>query len=330
MALQRGTEGWDGSKANLAKILGVAPKFVADGLGELTRAGLVFKRGSRIRDVGRPVSSYDVDAEILNDLRRHWKKCSRFLDGFFLAEAMSHEQSKNSWMQDIQPRVRALSGYNRLLLAALLSNANEFGLIRGLSKSDLGRITGFDGSSIRYRLRLLVKSHLVRLYAPGFASSLFPNGKVSSAYILDPDLLGLRVAWKLSLEGKIGDRVSIYVGNRIKIPLQARLGVWVMIHDYASQIMLRGPGLEGGDSSEYARDLVASDLKVHELEGNVRRSDFSALCSSMAEASERLVDAYKSYKFSENDGAFDKYIVLPYSERYVLWIDMSTIRNSKE
>ena len=86
--------------------------------------------------------------------------------------------------------VGQLSLANRLLLIILLSHADAFGVVRGLSSKEICSLTGMDSAALKQRLRRLTELGFIRRHIPGIASSVFAE-KLKSVYLLNLNHLQL-------------------------------------------------------------------------------------------------------------------------------------------
>lgn len=87
-------------------------------------------------------------------------------------------------------RLGQLSLANRLLLMILLSHADPFGVVRGLSSRELCLMAGIGVEGLKQRLRRLTALGFIRRHIPGIASSVFA-GKLTSIYLLNLNHLQL-------------------------------------------------------------------------------------------------------------------------------------------
>jgi hypothetical protein len=79
---------------------------------------------------------------------------------------------------------KKLANSNRLLLMIFLACSNDAGVVTGLGRADLGRLTGMSGDRLDSQLDKLVRLKFISLIIPGTTSpKLF--GAVTSAYFLN-------------------------------------------------------------------------------------------------------------------------------------------------
>jgi len=185
----------------LAKQLHMAEGAVTAALGELVAAGLVERIESASAGKGRPKVSYQVAPQSLALLAG--QQCSHALHSEHMQRLFS-EADIPAEILGAQPKPRKeraivtkhgkpappgarsrLSICNRLLLGALLANADQFGVVVGLSNLELRQLTGLDSESLSHRLQRLRGLGLIRSYVPGVTSSVFRTKKVNSTYFLN-------------------------------------------------------------------------------------------------------------------------------------------------
>lgn len=185
----------------LAKQLHMVEGIVSAALGELLAVGVVERLESARAGKGRPKISYQIAPQSLATLEgqqcshaSHPEHLKRLFSGADipaeLLGAQPKPQRKRSTVTKLgkpaPPGARSrLSICNRLLLGALLANADQFGVVTGLSNLDLRRLTGLDSESLSHRLQRLRGVGLIRSYVPGVTSSVFRTKKVNSSYFLN-------------------------------------------------------------------------------------------------------------------------------------------------
>lgn len=185
----------------LAKQLHIVEGTITAALGELVAAGLMRRIESAATGKGRPKVSYQIAPQIQALLSQqqnsepfHSEHLQRIFSGAdFPAEILGVQAkpqnnrpavTKNG--RPAPPGARSrLSSCNRLLLGALLANADEFGVVASLSSQELRGLTGLDAESLSHRLRRLRGMGLIRSYVPGVTSSIFCIKKVCSTFFLN-------------------------------------------------------------------------------------------------------------------------------------------------
>lgn len=199
----------------LAKQLHMVEGTVSAALGELIAVGVVERLESALTGKGRPKISYQIAAQSLATLEGqrsphashpdHMKRI--FSEADIPAEILGAQPKSQKERAAVTklgkpapPGARSrLSICNRLLLGALLANADQFGVVTGLSNLDLRRLTGLDSESLSHRLQRLRGVGLIRSYVPGVTSSVFRTKKVASSYFLNLNHPG----YALSGEGAV-------------------------------------------------------------------------------------------------------------------------------
>ncbi len=185
----------------LAKQLHMVEGVVSAALGELVAVGVVERLESALAGKGRPKVSYQIAPQSLATLEgqpsphaSHPDHLKRLFSGADIPAEILGPQPKSQKERAIVTRLgkpappgarSRLSICNRLLLGALLANADQFGVVAGLSNLDLRRLTGLDSESLSHRLRRLRGVGLIRSYVPGVTSSVFCTKKVNSTYFLN-------------------------------------------------------------------------------------------------------------------------------------------------
>lgn len=185
----------------LAKELHMAEGMISLALRELVAVGVVERLESASAGKGRPTISYQIAPPSLAILEGHPCPDAIHLDHLKLlfsgadipAGILSTKpkpQKERSTVTKLgkpaPPGARSrLSICNRLLLGALLANADQFGVVAGLSNQDLRRLTGLDAKSLSHRLKRLRGVGLIRSYVPGMTSPIFRTRKVNSTYFIN-------------------------------------------------------------------------------------------------------------------------------------------------
>lgn len=196
-----GSEGERLRSKQLAKQLHMVEGAVSAALGELAAAGVAERLESAATGKGRPTISYQIAPESLVLLAGqqcshafHSEHLQRLFSGADIPAEILGAQLKTQKERAIvtkhgkpaPPGARSrLSVCNRLLLGALLANADQFGVVTGLSNQELRQLTGLDSESLSHRLQRLRGVGLIRSYVPGVTSSVFRTKKVSSTYFLN-------------------------------------------------------------------------------------------------------------------------------------------------
>ncbi|MFG9513531.1 hypothetical protein ACEP4G_29325 [Pseudomonas aeruginosa] len=185
----------------LAKQLRMVEGTVTAALGELVAAGLMERIESATTGKGRPRVSYRIAPQPLAlmadpqcGLSVHSEYLQRLFSGADIPAEILGSKPKPRKQRAVvtkdgnpaPPGARSrLSICNRLLLGALLADADKFGVVEGLSSQELMQLTGLYSESLNHRLRRLRGLGLIRSYVPGVTSSVFRTKKVSSTYFLN-------------------------------------------------------------------------------------------------------------------------------------------------
>lgn len=151
---------------------------------------------------GRPRCTYEMSKAIQADLRdikertlSHLGLVEHVLGGERIraiwagwkenVQAAAPVGARSSGEKKAAPvRAGQLSLANRLLLIILLSHADAFGVVRGLSSKEICSLTGMDGAALKQRLRRLTELGFIRRHIPGIASPVFAE-KLKSVYLLN-------------------------------------------------------------------------------------------------------------------------------------------------
>lgn len=294
----------------LAKQLRMVEGAVIAALGELVAAGVVERLESVPAGKGRPTISYQIAPQslaILGGRNIHMSPHAEHLNRLFSgadipAEILGAQPKPQKERATLTKRGKRappggrsrLSICNRLLLGALLANADQFGVVTGLSNLDLGRLTGLDSGSLKHRLKRLMGLGLIRSYVPGVSSVVFSAGKVSSSYFLNLNHPGFGVAGGCAVvihvarddQAKRIDHAEILrrdtlAGERstdkkhfntpaavIRFLAGQEPAVFTVLQlqllHYASDLLARcwsGLGAEHGVDEAWLRDRIARDLR---------------------------------------------------------------------
>lgn len=185
----------------LAARLHQAEKLVSGALYELVQARAVMQEKRKPKGRGRPAVKYELSPHLLADIQNRPSSYgihSDILERLFSNEDLvvlmpcskptnkgAREESARKGKQAPTGTRSRLTACNRLLLGALLVNADKFGVVRGVSRAELRRLTGFDTASLTHRLQRITDLGLIRRSVPGLSSSIFNGGKVTSTFFLN-------------------------------------------------------------------------------------------------------------------------------------------------
>jgi len=197
---------------SVAKQLCLTERFVRDASQELVRARLL-RESKQEGGVGRPGVGYVASERLLRVLAEVGREFTHqelmlrlFLEPDIYAvgegeTSVSTDQeeksSRSATRKDGRPAAPGAKGRlgaaSRMLLAALLSEADECGVVTGLGGPRLRAMTGLDSLSIKHQLKRLLSLGFVRSYVPGLSNGVFVGSKVTSIYYLNLDHPQLRV-----------------------------------------------------------------------------------------------------------------------------------------
>ncbi len=191
-------EGYEALRMTLRELserLGISLRVVSRAVSKLAaEAYLVVDKVSTGR--GRPSSTYKLSAA----LRAHLSE----LDGencpSVCAQAIKNllsERNEKNDQGDCAKKKIGLkkppgkskadqpSASSRWLLAVLFSYADELGVVRDVTTSQLRQITGMGGVRLKSQLQGLLARGLIRSYVPGASNTLFVGVKLSTTYFLN-------------------------------------------------------------------------------------------------------------------------------------------------
>ncbi|MDI3354302.1 hypothetical protein MO767_07920 [Pseudomonas sp. UYIF39] len=195
------------SLKQLAEELRLSAQAVSKAVAQLVEMA-VLRVVTQPEGKGRPKCAYSVSKSVQVELREVEERELIHLD--LIEQVLGGERIRAiwpGWTSDPQvasePRARLqgekrvapvrtgqLSLANRLLLMILLSRADPFGIVRGLSSKEICLLTGMDGAALKQRLRRLTELGFIRRQIPGVASPIFTE-KLKSIYLLNLNHLQL-------------------------------------------------------------------------------------------------------------------------------------------
>lgn len=240
---------------SVAKQLCLTERFVRDASRELVRARLL-RESKQEGGVGRPGVGYVASERLLRVLAEVGREFTHqelmlrlFLEPDIYAvgegeTSVSTDQeeksSRSATRKDGRPAAPGAKGRlgaaSRMLLAALLSEADECGVVTGLGGPRLRAMTGLDSLSIKHQLKRLLSLGFVRSYVPGLSNGVFVGSKVTSIYYLNLDHPQLRVK-------------------------QRQLGLVV----YATQVHLKHDLIEAALPATKLKDRAVQEMVYHRL-----------------------------------------------------------------
>ena len=187
-----------------AGLLGLPTRVVASAMAQLVDSGWLVKLPvSTPGSSGRPNHTYKVQAALAVALEKamvptviHERLIKRLIAGPVIRAvgpddsgdgggAVQSTKLIDEFDKPVPPGRRGnLSLANRLLLVALLSRADAFGVVSDLGNVELVQLTGLAPATLRQRLRRLMDLGFIRSYVAGVSCSILSR-KVMSTYFLN-------------------------------------------------------------------------------------------------------------------------------------------------
>lgn len=195
------------SLKQLAEDLGLSVPAVSKAVAQLIEIAAL-RAVTQPEGKGRPRCIYEISKAVQSDLQEvegrelsHPGLVERVLGGERIraiwpgwkgdVQAAPKPVARSRGEKSVAPvRAGQLSLANRLLLMILLSHADSFGLVRGLSSKQICLLTGMDGAALKQRLRRLTELGFIRRHIPGIASPVCAE-KLKSIYLLNLNHLQL-------------------------------------------------------------------------------------------------------------------------------------------
>lgn len=191
---------------SLAKELCLTERFVRDSSRVLAKAGLL-RENKQHGGIGRPGVGYvasDYMLRVLSAENRdlaHQELIARLflepninasgLEAKSTSETQQKKSSRPAVRKDGRPAAPGAKGRlgaaSRVLLAALLSEADQCGVVTELSGRKLREMTGLDSPSIKHQLNRLLSLGFLRSYVPGVSHGVLVGSKTMSIYYLNLD-----------------------------------------------------------------------------------------------------------------------------------------------
>lgn len=189
----------------VAKLLCLTERLVRDATRELVEAGLLVAH-KQVDKVGRPGQEYEVSQYLLDLLAkpgrgevahqdlvlRLFSEPEIYAEGLLTeAEAGREKVARKQVRKDGRPAAPGasgrLGGTTRVLLAALLTFADQCGVVAGVGVARLRAITGLSPVALKHQIGRLVSLGFIRVHVPGVSNSFFVGAKVPSTYYLNLD-----------------------------------------------------------------------------------------------------------------------------------------------
>lgn len=189
----------------LAGCLGVPARECANALNLLVKESVLIARAESSQRAGRLKKSFRIHDDVANklgiaslisrllDVAPHLGVVEHLIKGPYIhatrpdveiyampANTVRAEQTRAA----VPNRTSLLSRSNRLLLAVLSAHADRFGVVNSLGNVELCRLTGFEQTSLKQRIKKLIEMGFIRRHVPGVASPIFAE-KLKSSYVLN-------------------------------------------------------------------------------------------------------------------------------------------------
>lgn len=189
----------------VAKLLCLTERLVRDAVRELVEAGLLVAH-KQAEKVGRPGQEYQASQHLLDLIaesgrgsldhqeliRRLFSESEIYAEDPLSELDMGNEAAPRKLVRkDGRPAAPGAHGRlgacTRVLLAALLSFADQCGVVAGVGEARLRAMTGLNPAALRHQVRRLVSLGYIRGHMPGVSNGVFIGAKVPSTYYLNLD-----------------------------------------------------------------------------------------------------------------------------------------------
>lgn len=189
----------------VARLLCLTDRLVRDAVRELAEAGLLVAK-KQADKVGRPGQEYEASQYLLDLLAQprgssltHRDLVLRlFSEPEIYAEGPrpetdtgSEKVARKQVRKDGRPAAPGASGRlgaaTRVLLAALLTFADQCGVVAGVGEAKLRAMTGLSPIALKHQVRRLVSLGFIRGHVPGVSNGFFVGARVPSTYYLSLD-----------------------------------------------------------------------------------------------------------------------------------------------
>ncbi|HCT4817284.1 hypothetical protein ACM7OY_00835 [Pseudomonas aeruginosa] len=189
----------------VARLLCLTDRLVRDSVRELAEAGLLVAK-KQADKVGRPGQEYEASQYLLDLLAQpsggtlaHGDLVLRlFSEPEIYAEGPRPETDTGSEKavrkqvrKDGRPAAPGASGRlgaaTRVLLAALLTFADQCGVVTGVGEAKLRAMTGLNPLALKHQVARLVSLGFIRGHIPGVSNGFFVGARVPSTYYLNLD-----------------------------------------------------------------------------------------------------------------------------------------------
>lgn len=189
----------------VAKLLCLTDRLVGDATRELAEAGLLVNKKQACK-VGRPGQEYEASQYLLDLLAQprgstlaHQELVLRlFNEPEIYAEGPLHETdggnekaARKQIRKDGRPAAPGACGRlgaaTRMVLAALLTFADQCGVVTVVGEAKLRAMTGLSSVALKHQVKRLVSLGFIRVHVPGVSNGFFVGAKVRSTYYLNLD-----------------------------------------------------------------------------------------------------------------------------------------------
>jgi hypothetical protein len=189
----------------VARLLCLTDRLVRDAARELAEAGLLVVK-KQADKVGRPGQEYEASQYLLDLLARPRRRTLAhrdlvlrlFSEPEIYAEGprpetdtRSEKAVRQQVRKDGRPAAPGASGRlgaaTRVLFAALLTFADQCGVVTGVGEAKLRAMTGLNPLALKHQVVRLVSLGFIRGHVPGVSNGFFVGARVSSTYYLNLD-----------------------------------------------------------------------------------------------------------------------------------------------
>ncbi|PMY73348.1 MULTISPECIES: hypothetical protein [unclassified Pseudomonas] len=190
---------------SIARLMCLTERLVREASRELADAGLLVIK-KQADKVGRPGQEYEASRYLLGlmakpeerafvhqDLiRRLFSEPEIFAAGpLSETDAGNEKAARKQVRKDGRPAAPGACGRlgatTRVLLVALLTVADQCGVVTGVGEAKLRAMTGLSPVALKHQVSRLVSLGFIRVHVPGVSNGVFAGAKVPSTYYLNLD-----------------------------------------------------------------------------------------------------------------------------------------------
>lgn len=190
---------------SVAKLLRLTDRLVRDAVRELVEAGLLVNK-KQAGKVGRPGQEYEASQYLLDLLAQprggtfsHPELVLHLFNDPEIyakgplneADARQEKAARKQVRNDGRPAAPGscgrLGAATRVVLAALLSFADQCGVVFGVGEVKLRAMTGLSAVALKHQVKRLVSLGFIRVHIPGVSNGFFVGARVRSTYYLNLD-----------------------------------------------------------------------------------------------------------------------------------------------